>query len=135
MVAIRYRVRAEELRAQGGALMPVTTKAKMEFVYAMARHSKATLHDCQRLMRYAATLQRIAEAHCNDSKCPYGPHLPDGGCMKQESIQWKVGEICERIDGVLDAIFSNDPRGAVVKLKVADGYTNDMGREGICVPA
>ena len=28
-----------------------------------------------------------------------------------------------------------DPRGCVVKLRVKSGRTNDMGQEGICVPA
>jgi len=31
-------------------------------------------------------------------------------------------------------IFQGDPRGACVKLKVPSGKTDDMGREGMCVP-
>lgn len=31
-------------------------------------------------------------------------------------------------------VFSGDPRGACVKLKVPSGRTNDWGQEGICVP-
>lgn len=31
-------------------------------------------------------------------------------------------------------IFGGDPRGACVKLKVPSGKTDDIGREGICVP-
>jgi hypothetical protein len=30
--------------------------------------------------------------------------------------------------------FNGDPRGAVVKLSVPSGRTDDWGREGICVP-
>ena len=33
------------------------------------------------------------------------------------------------------ASWSGDPRGCVVKLRVKSGRTNDMGQEGICVPA
>jgi len=32
------------------------------------------------------------------------------------------------------AILGGDPRGCVVKIKVPDGFTNDFGNEGICVP-
>lgn len=35
-----------------------TTKAKLEFVHAMARHTRATVRQCEALMRYAATLER-----------------------------------------------------------------------------
>lgn len=31
-------------------------------------------------------------------------------------------------------IFSGDPRGAVVKLRVPSGRTNDWGQTGVCVP-
>lgn len=31
-------------------------------------------------------------------------------------------------------VFSGDPRGACVKLRVPSGKTDDLAREGICVP-
>jgi hypothetical protein len=31
-------------------------------------------------------------------------------------------------------VFSGDPRGAVLKIKVPSGRTDDWGQEGICVP-
>ena len=31
-------------------------------------------------------------------------------------------------------IFNGDPRGAVVKIQVPSGRTNDFAQEGICVP-
>jgi hypothetical protein len=34
------------------------TKAKLEFVWAMARHTRATVRQCEALMRYAGTLAR-----------------------------------------------------------------------------
>ena len=37
----------------------MSTKHKLEFVYLMAKHSSASLADCQRLLRFAGTLQRI----------------------------------------------------------------------------
>ena len=31
-------------------------------------------------------------------------------------------------------VFNGDPRGAVLKLKMPSGRTNDWGQEGVCVP-
>ena len=32
-------------------------------------------------------------------------------------------------------IFSGDPRGAVLKVRVPDGFSDDLAGEGICVPS
>lgn len=104
----------------------VTTKDKLEFVYAMAKHSTLTLHDCQRIMRYAATIQRLAETACNRE-------LTVAEIRKDERMQADIIEIVAPHDCA--GKFGGDPRGCVVKLTVPDGYTNDMGQEGICVPA
>ena len=111
-----------------------TTKSKMEFVYVMAKHSTASIRDCEALMRYGSTLGRIAEAHCNGD-CPYNPHDYDGtgrDCPKQERLEAKVQKLCASFGA--NARFQHDPRGNVLKIAVPDGYTNDMGQEGICVP-
>ena len=53
--------------------------------------------------------------------------------MVQESrIEARVEALCQRHG--LTPIFDGDPRGAVLKLKVPSGRTNDGGREGVCVP-
>ena len=44
----------------------------------------------------------------------------------------RVRALCQRHG--LTPIFDGDPRGAVLKLKVPSGRTNDGGREGVCVP-
>jgi hypothetical protein len=106
--------------------MSVTTKDKMKFVYTMAKHSTVTLHDCLRLMRYAATCQRLAETACNRE-------LTEAEIRKEERIQMDIIAIVVPHD--CEAKFGGDPRGCVVKLVVPDGYTNDWGQEGICVPA
>jgi hypothetical protein len=105
----------------------VTTKEKLEFVFAMAKHANnTTLHECQRLMRYAATLQRLAETACNRE-------LTVAEIRKEERIQMDVIAILAPHD--CEVKFGGDPRGCVVKIVVPDGYTNDWGAEGICVPA
>ena len=112
----------------------VGSKEKMEFAYLMAKHSNATLSQIERLLRYGRTLGNLAEAHCNGD-CPYNPHDYDGtgnDCPKQIRIRTKVFELCKEIG--VKAYYQSDPRGATLKIQVPDGYTNDMGRDGICVP-
>ena|SRR5215469_6686462 len=114
------------------------SRDKQEFCYLMAKHSDATFADCLRLMRLAGTHHRIAEHHCNGD-CPY-THDPDAAgretedlCRKQQRIETDISMIVHAIGALVH--FSGDPRGATVKLKVPDGYTNDFGGEGICVPS
>lgn len=106
--------------------MSVTSKDKMEFVYAMAKHSGATMQDLQRLLRWSATYQRLAETACNRELTP------------KEKERWRrvASAIAERLSHFSCKVkFQGDPRGLCVKIQVPDGYTNDFGREGICVPA
>lgn len=103
----------------------VTTKDKLEFVYAMAKHSTVRMHDLQRIMRMAATVQRLAETACNRE-------LTEREIRKDEKLQMDILALLAVED--CNAKFSGDPRGAVVKIQVPDGYTNDWGGEGICVP-
>ena len=103
----------------------VPTRAKIEFTYLMAKHSTATLSDIQRLMRYGATLGRIAETACNRE-------LTVAEIRKDENVQMDTIAILAPID--CKAVFQGDPRGYTLKIAVPDGYTNDWGREGITVP-
>src|SRR5215469_9231446 len=110
------------------------SRDKQEFCYLMAKHSGATFADCLRLMRLAGTHHKLAELHCNDT-CSY-THLPspnEGTCSKVMATEFKITEIVLDFDAKV--IFSGDPRGATVKVVVPDGYTNDWGGEGICVPS
>jgi hypothetical protein len=113
-----------------------STKAKLEFVYAMAKHSSATVRQCLALMRYAATLQRIAESECNDNLDDFGMKRRD---KKKASMRSRVIDLCTELrrdgDAAPAPVFSSDPRGAVLKIRVADGFTNDFAGEGICVPS
>lgn len=114
-----------------------TTKDKLEFTHAMARHTKATVRQCEALMRYAATLQRLAEDDCNVATDDEGQKQRDD---KRLHIRGKVHEVLMNIgadenDKWCHPVFSNDPRGAVLKIRVPDGHTTDWGREGIVVPS
>ena len=103
----------------------MSAKDKLEFAFAMAKHSTVTLNQCKRLLRYAATYQRLAETACNRE-------LTVSEIRKQENIGMDILAILAEHD--CEALLDGDPRGCVVKVKVPDGYTNDWGNEGICVP-
>lgn len=122
-----------------------TTKDKLEFALAMGRHTRASLRQVQALMRYAVTLQRLAEDDCNVA-------TDDAGLGKRHhkrvSIQRKIRLVCAEIalDGdrpntlrkagmSCEAVFSGDPRGCVLKIRVPDGFSNSFGDEGIVVPS
>ena len=102
-----------------------TTKSKLEFVYAMAKHSTVSLNECYRLLRYGATVGYLAETACNRE-------LTVREIRKDEKAMMDIIEILAPHDCA--AKFGGDPRGCTVKITVPDGYTNDMAREGICVP-
>ena len=51
----------------------------------------------------------------------------------------KAGQVEQRVQALCKAhgltpVFNGDPRGAVLKVKVPSGRTNDGWREGVCVP-
>lgn len=89
----------------------------------------------KRLMRYGATLGRLAEQECNgyqDWQGNWDQKAADRAEKKERRIKQKVMELC--CEWGCAAVFQGDPRGNVLKIRVPDGYTNDWGREGICVP-
>ncbi len=106
----------------------------------------------ERLLYYSTRLDRLATAMCNGdypcdngqrktkqcSKCDMG-YAPEslnkyGVCPECRS-QYNVEQILGGVGSGFEAIFSGDPRGCVLKIKVPSGRTNDWGREGICVPS
>jgi hypothetical protein len=112
-----------------------TTKDKLEFALLMGRHTRATLRQVQALMRYASTLQRLAEDDCNIATDDAGL---ERRTRKRHHIARKVHEILAELEAEqpgFKAIISGDPRGAVLKISVPSGVTNDFGGEGICVPS
>lgn len=123
-------------------------------------------HVARKILRYGATLHRLAEAQCNGDYPADNGERRVQGCCKCESL-WapetlmvrafdvrnphtttamhaacRICKDCrteELVTEVLapfnvEPIFSGDPRGVVLKLKVPSGKTDDWGREGLCVP-
>jgi hypothetical protein len=96
-------------------------------------------------MRYGATYGRIQEFGCNSPDYPNGAsneliariekrweREAERLAKKETRIEAKVTELCKQINAV--PVFQGDPRGNTIKIRVSDGYTNDWGREGICIP-
>ena len=119
----------------------------------LMRHA-ATLHRM-------AELQGASEAAARDrGKCP--GDRKDGGCLcrdygaftepssvsyapermghgeiprvnvQEERIERRVRALCAPYG--VKPVFQGDPRGAVLKLQVPSGKTDDWGQVGICVP-
>lgn len=134
-----------------------TKKDREEFIRLMINHTPDKFtYDlqyeglvrqvCKRLMYYSATYARIQELWCNGPEAPNGltpeqyrriddhynnvtvPYYE----RKEARIEQKIKDLCASIE--CEPVFSGDPRGATVKIKMSDGFTNDWGREGICVP-
>jgi hypothetical protein len=127
-------------------------KHRFEFIHLFMKHANLNgsteldlNHAAQRLLRYGATLGRIAEQDCNGPNPPNGlsaeqynriqerwEKFMDGEHAKEERIESKVREICTRFG--CKPVFSGDPRGCVLKIAMPDGYSNSFGGDGLCVP-
>ncbi len=129
-----------------------TQRARYEFIHLLMKHAEITPATvtadnlnvvtegdirwiAERLLYYGATLGRIAENQCNgyqtrDYKWDEAAAKKDEA--KEERIQQRVEKLCAKIG--CKPVFQGDPRGNTLKIVVPDGYTNDWGREGICVP-
>lgn len=120
-------------------------KERHEFIALMYEHSPYEHHEAdppmfiqkqaELLMRYGATLKRLAEELCNGYQDWQGNWDATRTALaekKQHRIEAKARQAAIEIGG--KAVFQGDPRGCVLKVIFPDGYTNDWGREGICVP-
>lgn len=84
-----------------------------------------TLDLARKLMRYAATLDRLAVARCN------GDWPADNGERKVEACQSLVNRT---LDGTgIKPQFHGDPRGPVLRLEMPSGRGAGWG--GLAVPA
>lgn len=98
-----------------------------------ARGTEATTAKAAReLMAMGKRYHRYMELLCGDEafcrQCN-----EDGEHPRVIALRGKIGKLAKSI-GCTGVVFSGDPRGCTVKLQFADGYTDDMGKEGLCVP-
>ena len=134
------------------------------FLVAMSKEG-VPLDVARLVLRHAATLQRLAELACsseaydrdrvpcpgqaieNDPRkarqgigciCDYDADTHRHGDVSRGEV--KEQQLRVRIEALLfpynvRPVFQGDPRGAVVKLVVPSGRTDDWGQTGLCVPA
>ena len=90
------------------------TESVLEFGHILGREAPSvSIEELATLVRLAKRLHRIAE--------------------RRQRAEDRVRAICEPAG--VEPMFLGDPRGAVVKLRVASGYSNAFGLvKGVCVP-
>jgi hypothetical protein len=123
----------------------MSRKERHEFIATLYDHSPHKWQEsdppmfiqrnAELLMRYSATLHRLAEELCNgyqDYKGNWDEKRTEKAEKKQSRIEQRAAEVAAAIGGKV--ITGGDPRGCVLKIIFPDGYTNDWGKEGICVP-
>ena len=105
----------------------VAVKPVDDFVRDLAAHTGQTpdTEAVRLLVKRAKYHQALATRACNTSAAferDPSPKLRDEITRLAASL------------GCMGVKFGGDPRGCTVKLVMPDGYTNDWGREGVCVP-
>lgn len=129
------------------------TKERDEFI-AIATAEGLSVEAALLLLRYATTLERLAVAQCNGAwpadngeratvVCPNcaSCFAPSSLRRSSETKGLKICQDCRTAELIraclpegYHPIINGDPRGAVLKIGVPSGKTNDWGREGIYVP-
>jgi hypothetical protein len=126
----------EAERLAGAQQQDEPTLAPLSPSFQLA-HDLATHGECHcngtmaaYLIRLATAHQQAMEAYCNgrevyDADGEPLPHLA--------KIREKLTEAARDIQAK-GVQFSGDPRGCTVKIVCRNGFTNDWGKEGVCVP-
>lgn len=102
-----------------------TRKEIIEFALLMGRETTANPYHVARMLKLAATHHRLCEAACNRE-------LTVKETVKSARVETAFINLMGEIGA--SAIIQHDPRGATFKVRVKSGFTNDWGKEGICVP-
>lgn len=131
---------AARVEARGEGKAPVQTTAEEfrpvtvleQFLSDLRAHGKRTASEdiARELIRLAGKYHRLMEQFCNGFQTPRMEALAE---KRREEFETAILDIANRV-GASAAMFSGDPRGATVKLRFADGATNDFGGKGWIVP-
>lgn len=104
-----------------------------QFLTDLRKHGnpEATTNNAVRLINFAARHHRLMEDACNGARV----YDDQGECEplpRLASLRSAIRE--EAAQCGAKPQFQGDPRGVTVKLIFKDGYTNDLGHTGYCVP-
>ena len=102
-----------------------------QFLHDLAMHGCPTVRQSQArdLIRLSKRHHKLMEDCCNGREI-YGDD--DEPLPPLRRVRKGIGDICSVIG--CKPLFSGDPRGCTVKLILPDGFANDWGQEGLCVP-
>jgi hypothetical protein len=81
------------------------------------------------LLRRSTAYKAIQEKWCNE---PLSEKKEAYYLKREKNIEQRITEFLATIDA--KPTFGGDPRGATVKIICPDGFTDDWGHEGLCVP-
>jgi hypothetical protein len=140
--------------------MPIA-KDRLDFVKTMAKEGMDG-DTARSILRLANIIQRCAMLECSSEAanadrvdCPNKDKAMTfcGACdahannsadiqhlsvtrisVKCSKAEDRIRALCKPLKG-FEAIFSGDPRGACVKIRVPSGRSDSWGGEGMCVPA
>jgi hypothetical protein len=116
------------------------------FAAIITRESSSKLAEnyARLILRHGATYSRLQEANCNGVGTYYGEDIMQFNARqdrfekavekKEQAIEKRITAICRELGDGFEPIFSGDPRGNTIKIKVPSGRTNDWAREGVSVP-
>lgn len=115
----------------------VTDNQREAFMSTFRQHLPEGINgwdsDVQRTMRlilrHGRTLGRLAEEECSYERTE----------RQQAYAEKQEAHVTARVEALAKSlgcgvVFSGDPRGHVVKLIMPDGFTDDWGNTGFCVP-
>ena len=102
-----------------------------QFLYNLARHGCANVRPSQarELIRLGKRHAKLMEDHCNGREL-YDADGEPLAVLRRNRQQ--IDSVCAAIG--CKALYQGDPRGVTVKLILSDGFANDWGKEGLCVP-
>ena len=131
--------------------MPKATQLERErFIEKLYKHAgrdlgiSETRHIAKIIMHNGATYAHIQEDACNAPDAKYGQDEYNARMQrlwerriaanerKEARIEARVSQLAALLN--CKAVFQGDPRGSTIKIACPDGFADDMGREGICVP-
>lgn len=114
--------------------MPATQVERYKFTQKMrdelgATYGMAVVGMATQLLRHGTTYARYQEDWCN-------VEMSEEETTRREAregrLEARIAELCEPFD--VQPVFGGDPRGHTIKLKMPSGFTDDWGKEGLCVP-
>lgn len=125
-----------ECQATREEYRPVSVLA--QFSHDLQQHTRPhrgtetdTVDAARNLIRLAAKHHKLMELLCSDEAFCREVN-EDGEHPKVIACRKRISAVAESIG--VGVLFSGDPRRCTVKLTFADGFTNDFGKEGYCVP-